>query len=52
MNQKLVYFHERIFNHNHPANVGGFLDEQLIKTESFSDIDRQNYEKRLHNNFQ
>lgn len=52
MNQKLLYFQERIFNHNHPANVGGFLDEQLIKTESFSDIDRQNYEKRLHNNFQ
>jgi hypothetical protein len=51
-NQKIIYFHERIFNHNHPANVGGFIDEQLIKTESFAEIDRQNYEKRFNNNFQ
>lgn len=51
-NQKIIYFHERIFNHNHPANVGGFIDEQLIKTESFAEIDRQNYEQRLNNNFQ
>jgi|LakMenE01Jun11ns_1017448.scaffolds.fasta_scaffold9861249_3 hypothetical protein len=50
--EKIIYFHERIFNHNHPSNVGGFIDEQLIKTESFSDIDRQNYEQRLKNNFQ
>jgi hypothetical protein len=50
--EKIIYFHERIFNHNHPSNVGGFIDEQLIKTESFSDIDRQNYDKRLTNNFQ
>jgi hypothetical protein len=28
------------------------MDEQLIKTESFSEIDRQNYEKRFNNNFQ
>lgn len=51
-NQKIIYFPERIFNHNHPANVGGFMDEQLIKTESYSDLDRQNYEQRLNNNFQ
>lgn len=51
-NNKLIYFNENIFRHNHPSNVGGFLDEQLIKTESFSEIDRQNYEKRLNNNFQ
>lgn len=51
-NQKIIYFHERIFNHNHPNNVGGFIDEQLIKTEGFSDVDRQNYEQRLINNFQ
>jgi hypothetical protein len=51
-NEKIIYFHERIFNHNHPSNIGGFIDEQLIKTESFSDIDRQNYEQRLKNNFQ
>lgn len=52
MNQKIIYFNENIFRHNHPANVGGFIDEQLIKTESFSEIDRQNYVKRLQNNFQ
>jgi hypothetical protein len=51
-NHKLLYFNENIFRHNHPSNVGGFLDEQLIKTESFSEIDRQNYEKRFNNNFQ
>lgn len=51
-NQKLLYFNDNIFKHNHPANIGGFMDEQLIKTESYSDIDRQNYEKRFNNNFQ
>lgn len=51
-NQKIIYFHERLFNHNHPSNCGGFIDEQLVKTESFSEVDRQNYEKRLNNNFQ
>ena len=51
-NQKIIYFHDRLFNHNHPANVGGFMDEQLVKTESYSEIDRQNYDKRLNNNFQ
>ena len=51
-NQKLMYFPENIYKHNHPSNVGGFIDEQLIKTEGFSEIDRQNYEQRLNNNFQ
>jgi len=51
MNQKLMYFNENIYRHNHPANVGGFMDEQLIKTESFSEADRNNYEKRLINKF-
>jgi hypothetical protein len=51
-NQKILYFNENIYRHNHPANVGGFMDEQLIKTESFNEIDRQNYQKRLNNNFQ
>jgi hypothetical protein len=51
-NQKILYFHENIFRHNHPANIGGYIDEQYIKTESFSDVDRQNYEFRLNNNFQ
>jgi len=51
MNQKLMYFNENIYRHNHPANVGGFMDEQLIKTGSFSEADRNNYEKRLINKF-
>jgi hypothetical protein len=51
-NQKMLYFHENIYRHNHPSNIGGFIDELLIKTESFSDIDRQNFENRLKNNFQ
>jgi hypothetical protein len=49
---KIIYCNENIFTHNHPSNIGGFIDEQLIKTESYSDIDRQNYEKRFNNNFQ
>jgi hypothetical protein len=49
---KLMYFDEDIFRHNHPANVGGIVDAQLIKTESYAEVDRQNYEQRLKNNFQ
>lgn len=49
---KMVYFDEVIFLHNHPSNIGGMIDEQLIKTESFSEQDRLNYESRLTNNFQ
>ena len=50
-NQKIIYFHENIYRHNHPANIGGYIDEQYVKTESFSDIDRQNYDLRISNNF-
>ena len=49
---KLMYFDEDIFRHNHPANIGGIVDAQLIKTESYAEVDRQNYEQRLKNNFQ
>lgn len=49
---KLMYFDEDIFRHNHPANIGGVVDAQLIKTESYAEVDRQNYEQRLKNNFQ
>jgi hypothetical protein len=50
-NQKILYFHENIYKHNHPANIGGFIDEQLKKTESFELTDRNNYQERLNNNF-
>jgi len=49
---KILYFDDKIFRHNHPANIGGFIDTLLMKTESYSEIDRQNFEKRLQNNFQ
>jgi hypothetical protein len=50
-NQKILYFHENIYRHNHPANIGGSMDEQLVKTESFEQVDRFNYQQRLNNNF-
>jgi hypothetical protein len=49
--KKIVYFDEKIYIHNHPANIGGFIDTQLMKTESFNEIDRENFNKRLTNNF-
>ena len=48
---KMVYIQDIIFNHNHPANVGGMVDEQLRKTESFWDEDRNTFERRSKNNF-
>lgn len=51
-NQKILYFNENIYRHNHPSNVGGFIDAQLVKTESYSELDRKNYELRLANKFQ
>lgn len=49
--QKMVYFEELIFVHNHPSNVGGIVDEQLKKTESFSEVDYNNFMNRQKNNF-
>lgn len=49
--KKIVYFDEKIYIHNHPANIGGFIDSQLMKTESFNEIDRDNFNKRLTNKF-
>jgi hypothetical protein len=50
--QKMIYFEEIIFVHNHPSNVGGIVDEQLKKTESFAEIDYNNFMNRQKNNFQ
>ena len=36
-NNKIQYFDEQIFLHNHPSNIGGIIDEQLRKTESYSE---------------
>lgn len=49
--QKIVYFEELIFVHNHPSNVGGIVDEQLKKTESFAEVDYNNFMNRQKNNF-
>lgn len=49
--KKIVYFDEKIYIHNHPANIGGFIDSQLMKTDSFNEIDRDNFNKRLTNKF-
>jgi hypothetical protein len=49
--QKMIYFEELIFVHNHPSNVGGIVDEQLKKTESFAEVDYNNFMNRQKNNF-
>jgi hypothetical protein len=48
---KMVYFPEIIFKHNHPANVGGQIDELLMHTESFSDEDCATFTQRQKLNF-
>lgn len=51
-NNKIQYFEEQIFVHNHPSNIGGFVDEQLKNTESFSEVDYNNFINRQKNQFQ
>ena len=47
------WFIKHIENYNNITNIKtSYNFASLIKTESFSDIDRQNYEKRFNNNFQ
>ena len=48
---KIQYFNEILYKHLHPSNIGGFIDEQLRLTESFSKEDFANYEKRKLSNF-
>lgn len=48
---KTAYIDQPIFRHEHFSNVGGFMDEQLKYTESFSARDHDNYEQRRHKNF-
>lgn len=43
---RIVYVEQPIFTHQHFSNVGGFMDEQLRFTESFSGVDNETYEKR------
>jgi hypothetical protein len=48
---KIQYYDEILYKHFHPSNIGGFVDDQLRHTESFSDVDFKNYEARKKNNF-
>jgi hypothetical protein len=49
---KITYFPTPIFRHNHPANISGLeRDEQLLKTESFYEIDGKVYYERKIKNF-
>lgn len=40
-----------IVRHNHPSNIGGEVDEQLRRTESYYGIDKQTFDKRKRLNF-
>jgi len=48
---KIVYFDQILYRHMHPANGIGVADEQLKRTESFSNLDSENYKKRKLTNF-
>lgn len=48
---KIAYFNQILYKHNHPANGIGVADEQLKNTESFSFVDSENYKKRKAKNF-
>lgn len=48
---KIAYYDYILYKHNHPSNIGGFVDEQLKKTESYNLEDFSNYENRKLNNF-
>lgn len=49
---KIAYFNQILYKHNHPANGVGIADEQLKNTESFSFVDGENYKKRKALNFE
>lgn len=49
---KIVYFNQVLYRHNHPSNGIGVADEQLKNTESFYGIDGETYKKRKALNFE
>lgn len=49
---KIIYFNQVLYRHNHPSNGVGFADEQLKNTESFYGIDGETYKKRKALNFE
>lgn len=48
---KIQYYNIILYKHNHPANIGGVMDEQLTKTEAYWERDKNTYEKRKASNF-
>lgn len=48
---KIQYFNENLYTHQHPVNTGAKADEQLLRTESFNHKDNLNYESRKSKNF-
>lgn len=50
-NKKIFYFPQILFVHNHPANIGGYVDNLLKYNDSFFNQDCENYNKRKKNNF-
>lgn len=51
--KKQVYFDEVLFKHEHPANTGDKISEDLLynKNDKFYLRDKQTYEQRKRNNF-
>ncbi len=49
--KRYVYIDDVIARHQHPANVGGVVDDQLRLTESFNDEDYHNFCIRKAKNF-
>jgi hypothetical protein len=49
--KRIKYFDMILFKHYHPANVGGYIDKQLMHTQSFNDVDWKNYSERFRKNF-
>lgn len=48
---KIQYYNIILCKHNHPANIGGVMDEQLTKTQAYWERDKNTYEKRKSKNF-
>lgn len=48
---KYSYYEDLFYIHEHPNNVSGIVDELLVHTESYYQIDKITYDKRKANNF-
>ncbi len=43
---RYVYIDTDLYRHNHPANVGGQMDDQYIRTEGFNNQDNATFKRR------